>query len=121
MLTKLKVDLQVEKNRVKELQIAYENLATALKKQQAVNEQQLQSLKMMQREFISVEKLLQEKDAEINQLNTQLLESKNKKSDIKTFENQFTQTSVEEKYTKDKAKLRKAVFIPIDQGVYAPI
>lgn len=41
MLTKVKIDLQVERNRVKELRIAYENLSTALKKQQAVNEQQL--------------------------------------------------------------------------------
>lgn len=38
MLTKVKIDLQVERNRVKELQIAYENLSTAHKKQQAVNE-----------------------------------------------------------------------------------
>ena len=73
-VTKAKVDLQVERNRVKDLQTAYENLTAASKKQQVINEQQVQALKMMQREFRSVEKLLEEKDTKIGQLAEQLLE-----------------------------------------------
>lgn len=75
----------------------------------------------MQREFRSVEKMLEEKDAKMEEMKAHLNEVINKKPDEKLLADNSTQTSTDDAFANTHQKPKKAVFIPIDQGIYAPV